>query len=236
MLSIKNFSKSYVKGKMAVDNLSLEVNEGDIFAFIGHNGAGKTTLIKAICGIIDFDGGEINICGKDIKKEPLECKKIIAYVPDNPDIYEFMTGLQYLNFIGDVYSIGIKERQDLVDIYSKLFEIEKNLSQKISEYSHGMKQKLVLCSAFIRKPKVLVLDEPFVGLDPIASHRLKELMKEFCKNGGIIFFSTHILEVAEKLCNRVGIIKQGKLIKCGDMKDIMGDKSLEKIFLELENE
>lgn len=236
MLSIKNFSKSYVKGKMAVDNLSLEVNEGDIFAFIGHNGAGKTTLIKAICGIIDFDGGEINICGKNIKKEPLECKKIIAYVPDNPDIYEFMTGLQYLNFIGDVYSIGTKERQNLVDIYSKLFEIDKNLSQKISEYSHGMKQKLVLCSAFIRKPKVLVLDEPFVGLDPIASHRLKELMKEFCKNGGIIFFSTHILEVAEKLCNRVGIIKQGKLIKCGNMKDIMGDKSLENIFLELENE
>lgn len=236
MISIKNFTKCYIKNKPAVDNLSLEISSKDIFAFIGHNGAGKSTLIKALCGIIDFNEGEIIIDGKNIRKEPLECKKIIAYVPDNPDIYTFMTGSQYLNFISDVYNIPNDERQTLIDKYTKLFGIDKNLSQKVNEYSHGMKQKLVLSSAFIRNPKVLILDEPFVGLDPIASHTLKTLMKEFCDDGGSIFFSTHVLEVAEKLCNRVGIIKKGKLIKCGSMKEIKGDSSLENLFLEIENE
>jgi len=236
MISVKNLTKCYIKNKPAVDNLSLEINAKDLFAFIGHNGAGKTTLIKAICGIIDFDGGEIIIDGKDIKKEPNECKKVISYVPDNPDIYNFMTGMQYLNFIADIYNIENVERQKLVEKFAKELGIDKNLSQKISEYSHGMKQKLVLVSAFIRKPKILILDEPFVGLDPIAAHTLKELMKDFCDNGGAIFFSTHVLEVAEKLCNRVAIIKKGKIIKCGSMKEIKGDSSLENLFLELENE
>ena len=236
MISIKNFTKCYIKNKPAVDNLSLEIYPKDIFAFIGHNGVGKRTLIKALCGIIDFDKGEIIIDGKDIRKESLECKKVVAYVPDNPDIYTFMTGSQYLNFISDVYNIPNDERQTLIEKYTGLLGIDKNLSQKINEYSHGMKQKLVLSSAFIRKPKVLILDEPFVGLDPIASHTLKKLMKEFCDAGGSIFFSTHVLEVAEKLCNRVGIIKKGKLIKCGNMKDIKGDSTLENLFLEIENE
>ncbi len=236
MIEIKNFTKCYIKGKPAVDDLTLTINNKDIFAFIGHNGAGKTTLIKAICGIIDFDNGDILLDGKSIKAEPDFFKRAIAYVPDNPDIYNFMTGAQFINFICDVYKIPKDTRQAEVDKYAKLFGIDKNLSQKVSEYSHGMKQKLVLISAFVRKPKVLILDEPFVGLDPIASHLLKELMKDFCKNGGLIFFSTHVLEVAEKLCNRVGIIKNGKLIKCGSMKDIKGDSSLEDIFLELENE
>ncbi|MDD4110339.1 MAG: ABC transporter ATP-binding protein [Clostridia bacterium] len=236
MISIKNLTKCYIKDKPAVNDLSLEILPKDIFAFIGHNGAGKSTLIKAICGIIDFDEGKIIIDGKDIKKEPLECKKVVAYVPDNPDIYGFMTGAQYLNFISDIYNIANDERQELIDKYSKLFGIDKNLSQKINEYSHGMKQKLVLSSAFIRDPKILILDEPFVGLDPIASHTLKKLMREFCDNGGSIFFSTHVLEVAEKLCNRVGIIKKGVLVKCGSMQEIKGDSSLENLFLEIENE
>jgi len=236
MLDIINFTKSYVKDKKAVEDLTLHIEDNDIFAFIGHNGAGKTTLIKAICGIISFDSGDIIIDGVSIKKDPDYCKRAIAYVPDNPDIYKFMTGAQFLNFICDVYKVREDVRQTDIDKYAKLFSIEKNLSQKISEYSHGMKQKLVLISAFVRNPKILILDEPFVGLDPIASHTLKELMKDFCKKGGIIFFSTHVLEVAEKLCNRVAIIKKGKLLKCGTMKDIKGDSSLEDIFLELENE
>ena len=236
MLDIINFTKSYVKDKKAVDDLTLHIKDNDLFAFIGHNGAGKTTLIKAICGIISFDSGDIVIDGVSIKKDPDYCKRTIAYVPDNPDIYKFMTGTQFLNFICDVYKISADERQADIDKYAKLFGIEKNLAQKVSEYSHGMKQKLVLISAFVRKPKILILDEPFVGLDPIASHTLKELMKDFCKKGGCIFFSTHVLEVAEKLCNRVAIIKRGKLLKCGSMKDIKGDSSLEDVFLELENE
>jgi ABC-2 type transport system ATP-binding protein len=236
MLKITNFTKSYIKDVKAVDNLSLDIKSGDLFAFIGHNGAGKTTLIKAICGIIDFDSGEIIVDGKSIKSDPEYCKKIIAYVPDSPDIYNFMTGTQFLNFICSIYKISNKESQEKVDKYAKLFGLDKNLSQRISEYSHGMKQKLMIISSFIRNPKILILDEPFVGLDPIASHTLKQLMKDFCKNGGAIFFSTHVLEVAEKLCNRVAIIKKGKLIKTGTMAEIKGDSSLEKIFLELENE
>lgn len=236
MISIKHLTKCYVKNKPAVDDLSLEINAGDIFAFIGHNGAGKTTLIKAICGIIDFEKGDIIIDGKNIKVEPMECKKVIAYVPDNPDIYDFMSGTAYLNFIADIYKISSQERMESINKYAKLFEIENNLSQKIGEYSHGMKQKLVIVSALIRKPKILILDEPFVGLDPIASYKLKEIMKKFCADGGAIFFSTHVLEVAEKLCNKVGIIKKGKLLKSGSMEEIKGDESLESLFLELENE
>lgn len=236
MLSIKNFTKCYVKDKPAVKNLSLEINSKDLFAFIGHNGAGKSTLIKAICGIIDFDEGEIIIDQKSIRTQPDECKKIVAYVPDNPDIYDFMTGSQYLDFVSNIFNIDKDERKKLIDSYSKAFSIEKNLSQKISTYSHGMRQKLVLISSFIHKPKLLILDEPFVGLDPVASHTLKQMMKDFCEKGGAIFFSTHVLEVAEKLCNKVAIIKKGEIVKCGTMTEIKKDSSLEEIFLELENE
>ncbi|NCB48055.1 MAG: ABC transporter ATP-binding protein [Clostridia bacterium] len=236
MLSIKNFTKCYIKNKPAVKNLSLEVSPKDLFAFIGHNGAGKSTLIKAVCGIIDFDEGEIFIDGKSIKTQPDDCKKIVAYVPDNPDVYDFMTGSQYLDFVSNIYQIEKIERKKLIDSYSKAFGIDKNLSQKISTYSHGMRQKLVLISSFIHKPKLLILDEPFVGLDPVASHALKLMMKQFCDEGGAIFFSTHVLEVAEKLCNKVAIIKKGEIIKCGTMSEIKKDSTLEDIFLELENE
>lgn len=232
MLKIRNVSKSYVTNKKAVDNLSLEINPGEIFGFIGHNGAGKTTTIKAIVGLIDFEEGEIFVNDKNIKDYPLEVKSIIAYLPDNPDLYAQLTGMQFLNFIFDIYKIN-KETRDLkVTEYADMFEISNNLNELISTYSHGMKQKLALISALVRKPKLLVLDEPFVGLDPKASFLVKKVMRELCDSGSSIFFSTHILEVAEKLCDHVGIIKNGKLIAYGTMDQVKGDKSLEDVFLE----
>ena len=235
MLKIVNFSKSYGNNKKkAVDSLSLEVKNGEIFGFIGHNGAGKTTTIKSIVGINTFDEGDIFINGLSIKDNEIECKKIIAYIPDNPDIYLSLTGIAYLNFISDIYGVSKEEREKLIKKYAEIFEILPNLGDLISTYSHGMKQKLIIISALIHSPKLLVLDEPFVGLDPIASHSLKEIMKELCKEGCAIFFSSHVLEVVEKLCDRVGIIKEGKLVKIGKVSEIKGDKSLESIFLELE--
>ena len=233
MLQIVNFSKAYKSGKKAVDNISLNVNSGEIFAFIGHNGAGKTTTIKSIVGILEFEEGDILIDGISIKKEPLECKKKIAYIPDNPDIYESLTGIQYLNFIADIFNVSKSDRENLIKFYADKFEITNFLGDLISSYSHGMKQKLVIISALIHKPKLLVLDEPFVGLDPKASHLLKEEMKKLCSEGVAIFFSTHVLEVAEKLCDKVAIIKNGLIVTQGKMKDVKGDSSLEDIFMEL---
>ncbi len=233
MLKINNLSKTYKTGKKAVDNLSLEVKPGDIFGFIGHNGAGKTTTIKCVTGLLEFTEGEILINGKSIKTQDIECKREMAYIPDNPDIYENMTGIQYLNFVCDIFGISKKEREQSIKKYADAFELTSSLGDIISAYSHGMKQKLALISAFIHKPKLLVLDEPFVGLDPVASHLLKGYMKELCDQGGAIFFSTHVLEVAEKLCNKIAIIKGGKLIACGNTDEVKGDNSLEKLFLEL---
>lgn len=233
MLQIINFSKSYKNGKKAVNNISITVNEGEIFAFIGHNGAGKTTTIKSVVGILEFEEGDILIDGTSIKKEPLKCKSKIAYIPDNPDIYEALTGIQYLNFIADIYEVSKGEREELIKLYSEKFEIINALGDLISSYSHGMKQKLVLISALIHKPKLLVLDEPFVGLDPKAAHILKEEMKKICKEGAAIFFSTHVLEVAEKLCDKVAIIKEGNIVTQGKMNDVKGNSSLEDIFMEL---
>ena len=235
MLKINNLTKYYGKTFKAVDDLSLHVKAGEIYGFIGHNGAGKSTTIKSIVGALGFECGDILIDGISIKNQPVECKKLLAYVPDNPDVYDYLTGIQYINFVCDVFGMG-KERNERIKKYAELFQIEKNLGDLISSYSHGMRQKLVLISALVHNPKLLILDEPFVGLDPIASHRLKELMKELCDNGGAIFFSTHVLEVAEKLCDRVGIIKGGKLVKEGTMEDIAGDKSLESLFLEIADE
>lgn len=236
MLEIKNYTKEYVVGKKAVDNLSLKIEDGDIYAFVGHNGAGKTTTIKSVVGILEFEDGEILIDGISIKDKPLECKMKMAYIPDNPDLYEHLKGIDYLNFIADVYQVTTEKRNELIKKYADIFEITKNLGDPISSYSHGMKQKVAIISALIHEPKLLVLDEPFVGLDPISSHSLKEIMKEMTKNGASIFFSTHVLEVAEKLCNKIAIIKGGKLIIQGEMKKIVKDKSLEEIFMELENE
>ena len=236
MLKIINFSKTYGNSKKkAVDNLNLEIKKGEIFGFIGHNGAGKTTTIKSIVGIIDFDEGDILIDGLSIKNNDVECKKRIAYLPDNPDIYNSLTGIGYLNFIADIYRVDSKEKEELISKYATMFEILPNLGDVISTYSHGMKQKLVIISALIHKPKLMVLDEPFVGLDPKSSFALKQVMKDLCKDGVSIFFSSHVLEVVERLCDRVGIIKDGNLIKCGNVKDIKGDKSLESIFLELDD-
>ena len=236
MLKIINLSKSY-KNKKAIENISIEVNKGEVFGFIGHNGAGKTTTIKSIVGIHNFEEGDILINSKSIKENPIECKKDIAYIPDNPDIYESLTGIQYLNFIADIFKVSKTEREEKIKYYSEQFEINKALGDLISSYSHGMKQKLVIISALIHSPKVLILDEPFVGLDPKASFILKEIMKEFCNNGGCIFFSTHVLEVAEKICDKIGIIKGGKLISYGKTNEVIGDKSLENIFMEMiENE
>lgn len=236
MLEIKNLSKTYTKGKKAVDNLSLSIKPGEIFGFIGHNGAGKTTTIKSIVGILDFEEGEILIDGHSIKENPIYCKSIIAYIPDNPDLYEQLTGIQYLNFICDIYRISKEQRNEDIGKYAKMFEIEKNLGDLISSYSHGMKQKLALISALARRPKLLILDEPFVGLDPKASFSVKEVMREMCKSGSSIFFSTHVLEVAEKLCDYVAIIKNGKIIANGTMDEVKGNKSLEDVFLETANE
>ena len=235
MLSIRELEKSYGGTKKAVEGVSLEINDGEIFGFIGHNGAGKTTTIKCVVGILPFDKGEIYIDGMNIKDHPMECKKITAYIPDNPDLYELLTGIQYLNFISDLYQISVDDRKLSIDKYSKMFGLENNLGDLIQSYSHGMKQKLALISALIRKPKLLILDEPFVGLDPKASHEVKEVMKEMCSEGTSIFFSTHVLEVAEKLCDKVAIIKDGHIVSTGTMDEVKGDKSLEDVFLELEN-
>lgn len=235
MLTINNLTKRY-GNKTAVDNLTLHIAPGEIYGFIGHNGAGKTTTIKACCGIIGFDGGEILVDGVSIKENPIECKKKFAYIPDNPDLYDFLSGIKYLNFVADIYAIPKSERNELIKKYADMFELTDSLAEPISNYSHGMKQKLAIISALIRKPKLMILDEPFVGLDPKASHLLKEIMAELCKNGGAIFFSTHVLEVAEKLCTKVAIIKDGKLVISGDTAEVIGNASLESVFLELEAE
>ena len=233
MLEIRNFSKTYKKGKKAVDNLTLTVEAGDIYGFIGHNGAGKSTTIKSVVGVLDFEEGEILIDGKSIRKSPVECKKVTAYIPDNPDIYEHLTGVKYLNFIGDIYEVPSKIRKERIAKYGDLLEITGSLGDLISSYSHGMKQKVALISALIYQPKLMVLDEPFVGLDPKASITLKNIMHEMCGNGSAIFFSTHVLEVAEKLCNKIAIIKDGRLIVSGETEKLTGDESLENLFLEV---
>ena len=233
MIKIKNVSKSY-GNKKALDKVSFEVKTGDIFAFIGHNGAGKTTLIKSICGIIDFDEGEILINGKSIKKDPLACKKEMAYISDDPELYEDMKAIDYINFVCDMYEVPSEARESGIMKYAKLFSIEDELSNTIKSFSHGMKQKVALIAALSHEPKILVMDEPFVGLDPKAIFDMKEVMREIVKKGGTIFFSTHILDVAEKLCDRIAIVKKGKVVSVGTMKEVRGDKSLEKVFLELE--
>ena len=234
MVEIKNLSKSY-GDKKVVDNLSLTINDGEIYGFIGHNGAGKTTTIKCVIGILAFEEGSILIDGLSIKEKPLDCKKKIAYIPDNPDLYNYMSGIEYLNFIGDVFKVSQLEREKAIDKYATVFEIKDSLANPISSYSHGMRQKLAIIAAWLHNPDLIIMDEPFVGLDPKASHDLKIMMREFCDNGGSIFFSTHVLEVAEKLCDKVAIIKEGKLIKSGTMDEVKGDSSLESVFLELED-
>lgn len=235
MLEIKHYSKKYHNGKVAVSDLSLLVEANDLFAFIGHNGAGKSTTIKSIVGILPFEEGDILIDGISIKKDPILCKKKIAYIPDNPDLYDSLTGINYLNFISDVFDISKEERKDIIEKYATLLGIKDDLNSYISSYSHGMKQKLAIISALVHSPKLLIMDEPFVGLDPIAAHSVKEVMREFCENGGAIFFSTHVLEVAEKLCNKIAIIKNGELIISGKMNEITQNASLEDVFLELSN-
>lgn len=234
MLKINNLTKIF-GDKKAVDNLTLHINPGEIYGFIGHNGAGKTTTIKCCCGILQFDQGEIYIDGMSIKDNPLGCKQKIAYIPDNPDLYDFMTGIQFLNFVADVFGVSSDDRDSRIQKYADMFEITGDLAQPISAYSHGMKQKLAIISALIHEPKLIIMDEPFVGLDPKASHLLKETMREMCDKGAAIFFSTHVLEVAEKLCDKVAIIKGGKLIRSGTMEEVKGDTSLEDVFLELED-
>lgn len=234
MLKIERLTKIYQKNKKAVDNITLEIKDGEIFGFIGHNGAGKTTTLKCCVGILNFEEGEITLDGLSIEKDPVDFKKQIAYIPDNPDLYEQLTGIQYLNFISDIYEIN--GRNEMIEKYSDVFGIKDVLGNMISSYSHGMKQKLALTSAIIRKPKLLILDEPFVGLDPKASFQVKEIMKEMCKEGTSIFFSTHVLEVAEKICDHVAIIKDGKIVAYGTMDEIKGDKSLEAVFMELIDE
>ena len=235
MLRIEHLTKTYGNQK-AVDNLSLHIRRGEIYGFIGHNGAGKTTTLKSVVGILGFDEGEIYIDGKSIKNSPVECKRMIAYIPDNPDLYDFMSGIKYLNFVADIFGVSADERQESIRKYADAFELTKDLAQPISSYSHGMKQKLAVIAAWLHSPKLIIMDEPFVGLDPKAAHILKEMMHEHCDHGGAIFFSTHVLEVAEKLCDKVAIIKQGKLIKSGTMEEVRGDESLEEVFLELEAE
>ena len=235
MLKIENLTKTYGQ-KKAVDNLSLEIENGHIYGFIGHNAAGKTTTLKSIAGIMEFDQGNIYIDNKSIKEEPLACKKVMAYIPDNPDLYEYLTGIKYLNFIADVYGVSQAERTDRIKKYGDMFELTDSLGEPISAYSHGMKQKLAVISALIHEPKLIIMDEPFVGLDPKASHLLKGLMRDLCDRGGAIFFSTHVLEVAEKLCDKIAIIKAGKLVVSGNTQDVIGDDSLEEVFLELEDD
>ena len=235
MLNISHLTKTY-GDKKAVNDLSLSIAPGEIYGFIGHNGAGKTTTLKSIAGILQFDKGEITIGGMSIKSDPIVCKKIMAYIPDNPDLYEYMTGIKYLNFIADIFAVPASQRKERISKYADLFELTNDLAQPIAAYSHGMKQKLAIISAWIHEPKLVLMDEPFVGLDPKASHILKGMMRELCDQGGAIFFSTHVLEVAEKLCDKVAIIKGGKLIRSGTMEDVRGDTSLEAVFLELEGE
>ncbi len=233
MLKIDKLSKTYKDGKKAVDNLTLQVDAGDIFGFIGPNGAGKTTTIKAAVGVLDFDEGDIFINNLSVKSDPLGCKRMTAYIPDNPDLYEYFTGIGYLNFIGDVFAVEKAERERLIQKYADALELTGNLGNTIASYSHGMKQKLAIISALIHSPKLLVLDEPFVGLDPKSAHTLKGIMRELCDGGNAIFFSTHVLDVAEKLCDKIAIIRDGKLIACGDTETVKGDASLEEVFLEL---
>ena len=235
MLNIRHLTKTYGE-KKAVDDLSLHIASGEIYGFIGHNGAGKTTTLKSVAGILQFDSGEITIGGVSVKADPLACKRQIAYIPDNPDLYEFMTGVQYLNFIADIFGVGKSERAERIEKYAGLFELTGDLAQPVASYSHGMKQKLAIISAWLHSPKLIIMDEPFVGLDPKASHLLKGMMREVCDQGGAIFFSTHVLEVAEKLCDKVAIIKGGRLIRSGTMDEVRGDDSLEEVFLELEGE
>ena len=235
ILRIENLTKTYGE-KRAVDNLSLHIAPGEIYGFIGHNGAGKTTTLKAVVGILQFDKGEVFIKGESIRKNPLACKQKIAYIPDNPDLYEFMTGIKFLNFIADIFGVTEEKRQERIRKYADLFEMTENLAQPIASYSHGMKQKLAIISAWIHEPKLIIMDEPFVGLDPKAAHILKQMMREICDEGGAIFFSTHVLEVAEKLCDKVAIIRNGQLIQSGTMQEVKGDDSLEEVFLELEGE
>ncbi|MDO5294926.1 MAG: ABC transporter ATP-binding protein [bacterium] len=235
MLRINNLTKTYKGGKHAVDNLSLEIKAGDIYGFIGHNGAGKTTTIKAVVGIHDFEQGEITIDGISVKTNPLQCKAITAYIPDNPELYEYLTGIQYLNFLADIFQVSKELREDRIKEYADRFELTSALGDLISSYSHGMKQKLAIIGAFIHNPKLLIMDEPFVGLDPQASIVLKEMMHEMCKEGGAIFFSTHVLDVAEKLCNKVAIIKEGKLVASGKTEDLVNGQSLEEVFMEVVN-
>lgn len=233
MLRIDHLTKKYGT-KLAVDDLCLHIAPGEIFGFIGHNGAGKTTTLKACCGIIGFDSGSITVAGHDISKDPIQAKQALAYVPDNPDMYEFLTGIQYLNFVCDIYGVSAEDRKTRIAHYGELLGMTNDLMLKLSECSHGMKQKVALIAALVHKPKVILLDEPFVGLDPIATHQLKNVMAQHCAEGGAIFFSTHVLDVAEKLCHKVAIIKGGKLIACGSMDDVRGDASLEQVFLDLE--
>ena len=235
MLRIENLTKTYGE-KRAVDNLSLHIAPGEIYGFIGHNGAGKTTTLKAVVGILQFDKGEVFIKGESIRKNPLACKQKIAYIPDNPDLYELMTGIKFVNFIADIFGVPEEKRQERIRKYADLFEMTENLAQPIASYSHGMKQKLAIISAWIHEPKLIIMDEPFVGLDPKAAHILKQMMREVCDEGGAIFFSTHVLEVAEKLCDKVAIIRNGQLIQSGTMQEVKGDDSLEEVFLELEGE
>ena len=235
MLDIQHLTKTYGE-KKAVDDLSLHIRAGEIYGFIGHNGAGKTTTLKAVAGILQFDAGEIIVNGKSIRTQPLDCKRDMAYIPDNPDLYEYMTGIKYLNFIADIFGVDAQTRQERIRKYADLFELTADLAQPIAAYSHGMKQKLAIISAWLHDPKLIIMDEPFVGLDPKAAHTLKGMMRELCDAGGAIFFSTHVLEVAEKLCDKVAIIKGGKLIRSGTMEEVKGDDSLEEVFLELEEE
>lgn len=236
VLEIKNYTKVYGDGKKACDNVNLTVEAGDIFGFIGHNGAGKSTTIKAVVGVLDFTEGEIFIDGHSVKSEPLECKKLTAYIPDNPDLYENLTGIQFLNFVADAFEVSEEQRRERIEKYATQLGIKDALANQISSYSHGMKQKVAIISALVHEPKLLVLDEPFVGLDPKASYELKNVMHELCAKGTAIFFSTHVLEVAEKLCNKIAIIKQGVIVETGNTEDIIGKKSLEEVFLEVEDE
>ena len=235
MLDIQHLTKTYGE-KKAVDDLTLHIAPGEIYGFIGHNGAGKTTTLKSVVGILQFDQGEITIGGKSIKTDPLACKRLLAYIPDNPDLYDYMTGIKYLHFIADVFGVDAQTRRERIRTYADTFELTGDLAQPIAAYSHGMKQKLAIISAWLHEPKLIIMDEPFVGLDPKAAHMLKGMMRELCSAGGAIFFSTHVLEVAEKLCDKVAIIKGGKLIRSGTMEEVKGDDSLEEVFLELEEE
>ena len=235
MLYIRNLAKTYGE-KKAVDDLTLHIAPGEIYGFIGHNGAGKTTTLKAVVGILQFDSGEITVGGHSVKAEPLVCKRMLAYIPDNPDLYDYMTGIKYLNFIADIFGVDAQTRQARIRKYADMFELTGDLAQPIAAYSHGMKQKLAIIAAWLHDPRLIIMDEPFVGLDPKAAHILKGMMREICDNGGAIFFSTHVLEVAEKLCDKVAIIKGGKLIRSGTMEEVKGDDSLEEVFLELEED